>query len=161
MLATSGEGDAGREAETTFPMGFEAPSNDGRVGGREAERGFEMELNAAVKAYVFAAPVVPGKEEAWRRFLQEAAESRTEYGRLRGRLGVRRELVWLVPSARAYTTVAYLEIDGDLDEVVRRLADSEEAFDLRLRREIAECHGRIGPTKSRTIPGLDPVFSWT
>lgn len=111
-------------------------------------------------AHVFAAPVAPGKEEAWRRFLQEVAESRVEYERLRERLGVRRELVWLVPLGRGYATVVYLEIDGDLDEFVRRLAAMDEAFDLWFKERIVECHGRSGSMASLPASTLDPIFSW-
>ena len=120
-----------------------------------------MEPEAAgTSAHVFAAPVVPGKEEAWRRFLQEVAESRVEYQRLRKHLGIRRELVWLVPSARGYTSVVYLEVDGDLDELVRRLAASEELFDLWFKEGIVECHGRIETAEFSPGSTLEPIFSW-
>lgn len=111
-------------------------------------------------AHVFATPVVPGKEETWRRFLQEVAASRVEYERLREHLGVRRELVWLVPFVRGYATVAYLEIDGDLDEFVRRLVATNEAFDLWFKEGIVECHGRYQSMESLVVSALDPVFSW-
>ncbi len=111
-------------------------------------------------AYLFTAPVVPGKEEAWRRFLQEVAESHTEYERLRVQLGVRRESVWLVPIAQGYTTVVYLEVDGDLDGLVRHLAATVEGFDLWFKAGIRECHGRIGAAKLSTGSVFNPIFSW-
>lgn len=118
------------------------------------------ESNAAGSAHIFAAPIVPGKEEAWRRFLQEAAESWVEYERLRRRLGIRRELVWLMPSAGGYVTVAYLELDGDLSGLFRRLAATEGSFDLWFKEEIVGCHGRIEPAQFSSGSALDPIFSW-
>lgn len=115
---------------------------------------------AGGSAYIFSAPVTPGREEAWRRLLQEVAESPAEYEQLRGRLGLRRELVWLVPSARGYTTVVYLEVDGNLDGFVRRLATAGEAFDLWLKEGISECHGRIEPAEFSPRSALEPIFSW-
>lgn len=111
--------------------------------------------------YIFAAPLLPGKEEPWRRFLQEVAESRMEYERLRRCLGIHRELVWLVPSPSGYATVVvYLEADGDLSEIVRRLAVAGEAFDLWFKERIVECHGRAEAAKSLPGSTLVPIFSW-
>ena len=115
---------------------------------------------AGGSVHVFVAPVVPDKEEVWRRFLQEVVEAPAEYELLRELLGVRRELVWLVPLGRGYATVAYLEIDGDLDGVVRRLAATDEAFNLWFKEGIVECHGRYQSLESLPVSALDPVFSW-
>lgn len=120
-----------------------------------------MEPEAAdSSAYVFSAPVVPGREEAWRRFLQEVAESRAEYGRLRGRLGIRQELVWLVPLGRGYVTVAYLEVVGTFDEFVCRLAAAEDDFDVWFKEGVSGCHGGIKPAKFSPGSTLEPIFSW-
>ena len=132
-------------------------------GGRVVEAGRRPEMESSTgggSPYVFAAPVAPGKEEAWRRFIQEVAESRAEYEELRGRLGIVRELVWLVPLTRGYATVAYLEIDGTLDEFVRRLAAAEEGFDLWFKEGISECHGGIRSARLSMKSLLEPIFSW-
>ena len=152
-------GEPSRGVRLAFPRRREAPV----VGGREADAGGRLKTgthSVVGSAHIFAAPVVPGKEEALRRFLQEVAEARTEYGRLRGRLGIRRELVWLVPWAQGYATVAYLELDGDLHKFFRRLASTEEAFDLWVKEEIVGCHGRIEQAKFPRGSALGPVFSW-
>ena len=47
-------------------------------------------------AVTLAASILPGREEEWRRFVQEVAEERiAEYEALRQRLGIRNESVWL------------------------------------------------------------------
>lgn len=111
-------------------------------------------------AYLLAAPVVQGKEETWRRFLQEVADSRAEYERLRVQLGVRRELLWLVPMVRGYVSVAYLEVDENLERLVRQLADAAEGFGAWFRAGIAECHGLTGVTQVAPGAALEPIFSW-
>lgn len=146
-----------------FPPEHEALFAGWRARGRRAgaERSLQIESNATGgSACLFAAPVLPGMEEAWRRFLQEVAESRTEYGRLRDRLGLLWESVWLVPSARGYATVAYLEFDGDLDGFARRLAAADEAFDLWFKEGVSGCHGRIEPAEFSPGSALYPIFSW-
>lgn len=111
-------------------------------------------------AYVLAAPVVPGKEEVWRRFLQEVADSRAEYERLRLQLGMRRESLWLVPLTRGYVSVAYLEVEEDIDRLVRHLADTAEDFGLWFKAGIAECHGLTGATQFLSGSAFEPLLSW-
>ncbi|HEV8224381.1 MAG TPA: hypothetical protein VGP74_03910, partial [Rubrobacteraceae bacterium] len=51
-------------------------------------------------AMTFVAPLQPGKEEEWRRFVQDLVEERLhEYEQLRQRLGIRNESVWLARTA--------------------------------------------------------------
>src|SRR5947209_6288030 len=50
---------------------------------------------ATVAVLAFALPILPGKQEAWRRFCQELLESRfCEYQESRQRLGITREVTW-------------------------------------------------------------------
>jgi hypothetical protein len=105
----------------------------------------------------FAAPVLPGKEEGWRRFVQELSGSRRGgYEGLCRRLGVREELVWLLPSPRGGTVVARIEI-GDPRGAMRRLAASEHPFDLWLKERLLEFHGIDLPlARPGGLP--EPVF---
>lgn len=89
----------------------------------------------------FAGPILAGREEGWRRFLQELSGSRREeYEDLRRRLGVTGQKVWLVRTRRGETAVSYLECE-EPGRIAARLAASTEPFDAWLKARLAEFHG--------------------
>ena len=89
----------------------------------------------------FAAPILAGGEERWRRFLQELSGSRREeYEDLQHRLGITIQKVWLIRTRRGETAVSYLECE-EPTRVVTRLAASTEPFDVWLKGKLAEFHG--------------------
>ena len=95
------------------------------------------------KAYsiAFAGPILPGKEEPWRRFLQELAGSRSqEYGTLKQRLGILTEWVWLMRTRDSMTVIACFEAQ-DPQQALTRLMASEEPFDLWFKEKLREFHG--------------------
>lgn len=110
-------------------------------------------------AVTFAAPILPGREEGWRRFVQEVWEMRLdEYEDCRRRLGVRNESVWLVRTAGGETALAYLEAD-DTERLVSTFAASAEPFDVWLRGRLAEFHGgELARTPRRSATEL--IFSF-
>jgi hypothetical protein len=89
----------------------------------------------------FAGPILPGKEEPWRRFLQELSGSRTEeYEEFKWRLGILAERVWLMRTPDGETAIGYFEV-YDPQEALARLAASERPFDSWLREKLREFHG--------------------
>ena len=89
----------------------------------------------------FAGPILAGREEGWRRFLQELSGSRREeYDDLRRRLGVTGQKVWIVRARRGETAVSYLECE-EPGRIAARLAASTEPFDMWLKARLAEFHG--------------------
>ena len=89
----------------------------------------------------FAGPILAGREEGWRRFLQELSGSRREeYEDLLRQLGATGQKVWLVRTRRGETAVSYLECE-EPTRVVTRLAASTEPFDVWLKGKLAEFHG--------------------
>jgi len=89
----------------------------------------------------FVGPILAGREERWRRFLQELAGPRREaYEDLRRRLGVTGQKVWLVRTRRGETVVSYLECE-EPGRIASRLAASTEPFDVWLKARLAEFHG--------------------
>ena len=89
----------------------------------------------------FVGPILAGREEGWRRFLQELAGSRREeYEDLRRRLGVTGQKVWLVRTRRGEAAVSYLECE-EPTRIVARLAASTEPFDVWLKGKLSEFHG--------------------
>lgn len=101
----------------------------------------------------FAGPILAGREEGWRRFLQELAGSRREeYDDLRRRLGITGQKVWLVRTRRGETAVSYLECE-EPGRIAARLAASTEPFDVWLKSRLAEFHGC---DFARPDPGWSP-----
>jgi hypothetical protein len=89
----------------------------------------------------FAGPILAGKEEPWRRFLQELAGSRSqEYATLKQRLGILTERVWLMRRRDSETVIAYFEAQ-DPQQALTRLVGSEEPFDMWLKEKLREFHG--------------------
>jgi hypothetical protein len=93
-------------------------------------------------AATFAAPILPDREEEWRRFVQEVAEERlSEYEGLRRRLGISNESAWLTRTKGGEMAMVYLEAE-DPERIVPALAASEEPFDLWFKERLLEYHGR-------------------
>jgi hypothetical protein len=89
----------------------------------------------------FVAPLLPGKEEEWRRFVQEVVEERLpEYEQLRQRLGIRNESVWLARTKVGETVVVHLEVEAPA-WIASVLATSEAPFDVWLKERLSELHG--------------------
>jgi hypothetical protein len=92
-------------------------------------------------AMTFVAPLLPGKEEEWRRFVQEVVEERLpEYEHLRQRLGIRNESVWLARTKAGETVVVHLEVE-DATSIEPALATSEAPFDVWLKERLLEFYG--------------------
>ena len=92
-------------------------------------------------AMILYAPLLPGKEEEWRRFLQEVIEERLpEYERLRQRLGIRKESVWLARTNAGETAIAHLEAEAP-EWVAPALTTSTDPFDVWFKERLLEFHG--------------------
>jgi hypothetical protein len=92
-------------------------------------------------AMTFVAPLLPGKEEEWRRFVQEVVEERLpEYEQLRQLLGIRNESVWLARTKMGETVIAYLEVEAP-EWIAPALASSEAPFDVWVKERLLEFHG--------------------
>lgn len=94
-----------------------------------------------VPAMTLAAPILPGKEEEWRRFVQEVTEEFPDnYEEFRRRLGFSNESVWLVRMDDVETAMAYLEAE-DPARVLVALIDPKRPFDTWLKGRLSELHG--------------------
>ncbi|HZB97458.1 MAG TPA: hypothetical protein VE219_02550 [Candidatus Sulfotelmatobacter sp.] len=112
-----------------------------------------------MKSLILALPIVRGKEEEWRRFAQELKETYPrEYEDLRRRLGVPAVRVWLVQGACGEVALTCAEAEAP-EEVIRRLAASEEPFDAWFKEKLLELHGYDldGP---RPRPKPELVFAY-
>ncbi len=89
----------------------------------------------------FVLPILPGKQEAWRRFCQELLESRRcEYEESRRCLGITKEAQWLTRVAQGEMAIVYLEVEHP-ELVFPTLAASPLPFDHWFRQKMRELHG--------------------
>jgi hypothetical protein len=92
-------------------------------------------------ALILSAPLLPGREEEWRRFVQEVVEERLpEYEQFRQRLGIRNESVWLMRTNGGEMAIAHLEADAP-EWIAPTLATSTESFDAWLKERLSQLHG--------------------
>jgi hypothetical protein len=86
-------------------------------------------------------PILPDREEEWRRFAQDLLGDRLgEYEGLGRRLGIRGVRVYLAWTSRREVIVAYVEAE-DPEEAFRRLVGSEEPFAEWFKEKLAKLHG--------------------
>jgi hypothetical protein len=87
-------------------------------------------------------PILPDREEEWRRFAQDLLGDRLgDYEDLGRCLGIRGVRVYLARTSRREVIVAYVESE-DPEEAFRRLvASEEEPFVEWFKEKLAELHG--------------------
>lgn len=103
----------------------------------------------------FVCPILPGKEEEWRRLLQELEGSRSpDFGRMGRRLGINTIHVWLQRTRFGELAVVHTEVD-DAAEAILAFADSTGTFETWLKRRVEELHGvAVARAESNTAPEL-------
>jgi steroid delta-isomerase-like uncharacterized protein len=104
-------------------------------------------------------PILPGRQEAWRRFWQVLQGSRRdEYEEFQRRLGITKELVWLQQTLQGDMVIVYLEMEQP-DRVLPQLAASDFPFDCWFRQQLLELHG-LDATQLTSGPASELVFVW-
>lgn len=110
-----------------------------------------------------AGPLLPGKEEPWRRFVQEVTGSRAEeYEGMKRRLGFCNETLSLVrvPRELYKGALVFVRLEAEKpEEIVQRLEASEHPFDLWLKDRLLEFHGYSLSDSSCRAPEL--IFTGT
>jgi len=105
-------------------------------------------------------PILPGKEEAWRRLYQELSGSRRpEYEGSRRRLGITRECVWVAQILQGEIAIVYLEAE-ELAQVILQLAVSDLPFDRWFRQQLQEAHGLDVTQPQAVTPSTEVIFDW-
>ncbi len=86
--------------------------------------------------YYFAAPLAPGKTEAWKRYTDEMkGQRREEWTRARRKMGIHAEQVWLQSTPNGDIVVVGLEID-DITKLFDRFMKSNDPFDTWFREKV-------------------------
>ena len=100
---------------------------------------------------ILSAPLLPGKEEEWRRFVQEVIEERLpEYEQFRRRLGIRNESVWLARTKTGETVIAHLEARAP-EWVAPALSTSRDPFDVWFKERLMEFHGQAYESVPKSV----------
>ena len=111
------------------------------------------------RTLLVVAPILPGKAEAWRRFIQEMEGSRRrEYEASRRRLGIRAEWAWISETRRRTLGIIIIETDHP-EQALADLAASDHPFDCWFREQLLTLQG---VDLTRPDPALLPdlVFAW-
>ena len=106
-----------------------------------------------------ALPLLPGKTEAWKRWVQEMAGARlSEFQSSRKRLGIIREASFLQQTPQGDMAMLYIEAQ-DIAYALQGLATSQEPFDVLFRQKTQEFFGfDLAQPPSGPLP--ETVFDW-
>ena len=112
-----------------------------------------------MNAITFVWPILPGKQEAWRRFYQMLQGRRfCEYVESQRRLGITKELIWLAQTPQGDRAIVYLEA-AQPERVLLQLGVSELAFDRWLRKQLLELYG-LDLMQPPSGPANELVLAW-
>jgi hypothetical protein len=116
---------------------------------------------------VLTFPILPGKAEAWRRFCQEMAGSRSiQYEASRRRLGIKCERMALVENGFGAAAVTTFEAEN-VGQALGQIITSDLPFDCWYRERLDELHGvnltRYEQFAQPVAPGQsqEVLFEWS
>lgn len=94
-----------------------------------------------MRACTFALLLLPGKQEAWRRWLQEMQETyRSDYEAFRQWLGITKLGVWLTETPGESAMIVQIEAEV-LETLLPKLVASGLPFARWVRQQVLELHG--------------------
>jgi hypothetical protein len=104
-------------------------------------------------------PLLPGKTEEWRHWVQERADARlSAFQASRRRLGITREASFLQQTPQGDMAILYIEAE-DMARAFQGLAISQDPFDAMFRHETQEFFGLdLAQPPSGPLP--ETVFDW-
>jgi hypothetical protein len=112
---------------------------------------------AEMPEVVLVLPILPDREESWRRLAQELLEDRLgEYEALGKHVGIRRVRVYLVRMPRWDVILAYVEAI-DPAEAFRQFMASKDPFVGWLKEKITELNG-CDVNRPRRVPSPELIF---
>lgn len=107
-----------------------------------------------MRAITFALPILPGKQEAWRRCLQEMLDVyRSDYEAFRRRLAMTKVSVWLTEMPGGNMVIVHIEAE-EPETILPKLAASDLPFDRWLRQQVLELHGLDVTQPTRMVTEL-------
>ena len=110
-------------------------------------------------ALAMTLPLLPGKTESWKRWVQEMASTRlSEFQASRKRLGITREVSCLQQTPQGDMAILYIETE-DIAHAFQGLATSQDPFDVLFRQRTQEFFG-FDLTQPPLGPLPETVFDW-
>lgn len=104
-------------------------------------------------------PLLSGKTEAWKHWVQEMGGARLdEYQASRRKLGITREAAFLQQTPQGDMAVLYIEAD-DIIHALQGLAISQDPFDVLFRQQTLDLFG-FDLTQPPPGPPPETVFDW-
>lgn len=89
----------------------------------------------------FAVPILPGKTEAWKKWVLTMAKERiAEYEESRKKAGIKKEVAWIYNSPQGDMVTVYMEAK-DVEKAADHLGKSQAPFDIWFRQKVMELHG--------------------
>jgi steroid delta-isomerase-like uncharacterized protein len=136
------------------------------IAGRRKRRraGSVLEHDSTVTPFVSLQPIPPDKFNAWMEFQEQLKGPRhAEFVASRTRLGIRREVQWLIvwpKVAGLQFEVGYYEVE-DIIRFGKGLAVSEDPFDVWFRERVAFLHGFDWGDVAELGPNAQLAFEWS
>jgi hypothetical protein len=111
------------------------------------------------RTLLIIAPILPGKTEVWRRFIQEIGEARRwEHESSRRHLGIQVERVWISETLRQAIGIILIETDYP-EQALTIMAGSDNAFDRWYREQLLTLQGfDLTHPNPHCLPDL--IFAW-
>ena len=100
---------------------------------------------------LWAAPILPGRAEMWRRFCQTLMASRqAEHAASRKRLGICREATWFVTTTESDLAMVTMTTRSPQtqEKILSQILDSERPFDRWYRTQLQQI---LGPKQVRAL----------
>ena len=108
---------------------------------------------------IWAAPILWGKSEAWRRFIQEMmGDRRQDYEDACRRLGIRAARAWITETTKGDVGVIAV-IAVRPEQIMARLAASDLPFDRWFRSQLVALQG-LDITTPPLMPPSEMVLDW-
>ena len=96
---------------------------------------------------VFAAPILPGKTDAWKAAISEiAGPRRQEYIQARQNLGITKEVACLQQTPNGDFAVVYIEA-RDTSKILQDMAEATDPFNTWLKQAVLQDIHGIGPSQ--------------
>jgi hypothetical protein len=118
-----------------------------------------QKVTANKRTVIAVAPILPGKTEAWRRFMQEMSGARRQaYQASRRRLGIQAEQAWIRETRRWAIGIIIIET-ASLAEAMAALATSDDPFDCWFREQLLALQG-LDLTRLDIPLQPELIFAW-
>lgn len=109
----------------------------------------------------FAAPILEGKMETWKKFGGELAGARkAEYEKSRARMGVEVEKVFHQQGPKGESMAVVVWKGKNLKEATKKMAESKDPFDVWFRDQLKAIHGMDFSQPGMAMKAPEMVLDW-